>query len=149
MRFTAFRGNHDYGNALRVGDAGELLDEFQPVHHRHVYVAENEIDRIILENGKSLRAVSRLDYLLEVNACLAQGTFHDLPHHRRIVHNEGSYAIHHLVYRRGTDWTLEQTGTTPWEVLAIDRHYPGRTAVGIDDATIGRSIYCTFELCGV
>ena len=55
---------------------------------------KNEIDDVSLEDAKSLGSVSGLQYLLEVNACLAQAALHDLAHDRGIVHYKSTYAIH-------------------------------------------------------
>src|SRR5207253_3759767 len=92
--FAAFGGDHDYRHALRVGHSRKLLDELQPVHYGHIDVAKNEIDDVSLEDAKSLGSVSGLQYLLEVNACLAQAALHDLAHDRGIVHDKSTYAIH-------------------------------------------------------
>ena len=71
--FMAFAGNHDHGYALPVGHSRKLIDELQAVHYGHVDVAKNQIDDVVPKDPKSLESVFGPQYLLELNACLAQG----------------------------------------------------------------------------
>ena len=78
--FAAFGGNHDHGHTLCVGYSRELLDELQPIHYRHIDVAEYEIDGTRLKDNKRLGSVSGLKYLGKIDAGLPQRALHDLAH---------------------------------------------------------------------
>src|SRR5579863_1230355 len=91
MRLAAFRCNHHYGHVFGVRYSRKLFDELQPIHHRHLDVAKDQIDRVFLESGDRLSSIPSLEYLGQVDACLAQRPLHDLSHDRGIVDNQSSY----------------------------------------------------------
>ena len=81
------RDHHDW-HIFRILDPGELFDEFQSIHDRHVDVAQNQVDDTFLQNAQRLGPVSSLEYIGKVDAGLAQRALYYLSHDRRVVDDE-------------------------------------------------------------
>jgi hypothetical protein len=84
--FAAFCGDHDDGHAFGGFDAGQAFQELEAVHHGHVDVAEDYVQRTFLNFDESFGAVAGFEDLAEVQAGLAESSFDDLPHHRRVIY---------------------------------------------------------------
>src|SRR5271157_482292 len=102
MRLAALRCNHDHGHVFRLRHSRKLLDKLQPVHDWHIDVTKNQVNLVFREHSQRLGPVACLEYFAEVDAGLAQRAFHDFPHDRGIVHDEGTYAHEKvLILRKG------------------------------------------------
>jgi len=71
VRLTAFGCNHDHWDVFCVRHARKLLDEFQSVHDRHVDIAKDQIDLILLKDNQCLRPVSGFQDRSQIDARLA------------------------------------------------------------------------------
>src|SRR5208283_3848203 len=91
MRLASFGRDHDHGNSLGILHSGELLDEFQTIHHRHVDVTKDQINLACLKNGKRFGSVSSLGYIAQLDTRLTQRALYDLSHDRGIVDDESTY----------------------------------------------------------
>src|SRR5712672_1600903 len=91
MRFTTLSCNHYSGNVFRVYYSRELLDEFQPVHHRHVDIAKDQINLAFVKHAKCLSTIPSLEYFAQVNAGLSQRALYNLSHHRGVVNDQSAY----------------------------------------------------------
>ena len=98
MPFTALGGDHHHRNALGIFYTRQLLDELQTIHDRHVDVAENKVDLILLQDAQRFGAVAGFKDLRHINAGPEQGTLHDFAHDRGIVHDERAYVGHSAVF---------------------------------------------------
>jgi hypothetical protein len=75
------------GTPLAAGMVGESFEEFEAVHHRHVDVAEDDVERAFLNFDESFGAVAGFEDFAEVEAGLAQGAFDDFAHYGGVVHD--------------------------------------------------------------
>jgi hypothetical protein len=93
--FASFGRNHYDGNARGQVFVSAGLEKLQPVHDRHVDVADDQGDGrggslIGAKDLKSLLAVGSLQYFEQFKTCLSQCSLDNLPHHCRIVNNQCS-----------------------------------------------------------
>jgi hypothetical protein len=81
---TALGGDHDDWNVFSEILGLTLLEELDSVHDGHVDVGEDEVEalgNVRTEDGEGFFAVSGLQDVGEVDACLSQGTFDHLSHY--------------------------------------------------------------------
>src|SRR5260370_5822512 len=81
---------HAFGNSY----GGDLADEFQPVHDRHVDIAQDEGDYIALQRGQRFGPVRGFHNLFQFDARLTQRTLDYFAHHRGVIHEERSCLSH-------------------------------------------------------
>ena len=81
---------HTFGDFHR----GNLADEFQTVHDRHVDIAQDEVDYIALQRSQSFGPIGGFHDLFQFDARLTHRTLDDFAHHRGVIHDERSYLIH-------------------------------------------------------
>jgi len=72
----------------------EAADEFDPVHYRHIDIAEDQIQWILGRDVERICAVIGFFYFGEFNARLTQAALDNFPHHGRVVNNERPYTLH-------------------------------------------------------
>jgi hypothetical protein len=70
-------GVHDDGDAFGGFDSGQAFQEFEAVHHGHVVVAEDCVERSFLNFEASLGAIAGFQNLAEVETSLAERSFDD------------------------------------------------------------------------
>lgn len=76
---TLGSNHHNRDSPCRV-DRGEIPEELQAVHHRHVDVAQDHIDRLFLNCSESFGAVAGFEDFRKVETGLAQRALDDLSH---------------------------------------------------------------------
>ena len=86
--FTAFRGDHHDWNTFGALHSGDTLEKLQAVHYGHIDVAQDEVERAFLNFRERFGAVAGLDDLSDIQPSLPESSLDDLPHNRRIIHNE-------------------------------------------------------------
>src|SRR6476646_104642 len=97
VRFAAFGRDHDHRHASRILHVFQPLHELQSIHDRHVDVAQNQINSGLRQHGQRLRPISRLAQLRKLHARLSQCAFDNLPHDRRVIHDQRAHALHNGV----------------------------------------------------
>jgi MYXO-CTERM domain-containing protein len=85
------RRQHDDRCELVGGDLLHHLDEGQAVYHRHVDVADDQVDILPLELGKPVLTVTRLEHLVTGTV---QHRAQDVPHGGGVIDDQQS--LHHV-----------------------------------------------------
>src|SRR5208282_6634388 len=139
VRFAAFSGDHHDRNPFSTFDLGDLADEFQSIHDRHIDVAQNEVDHVALQRGQRLRPVRGFHDLVQFDTRLTQRALDDFAHHRGVIHDERSDLIH----RFSPHWFAPRCGSRGW----VTKIRPQNRAPSFlaDLLYIGSSIWCFRE----
>ena len=61
--FTALGGDHDDGHALAGVELGEIAEKLETVHHRHIDIAEDDIERTFCDFDESFSAIAGFEDL--------------------------------------------------------------------------------------
>lgn len=91
LRFTAFGRHHDHRNLLPTRRRPNLAQQLQPVHVRHIDVAQNQLHLRLLHHFQRFAAIARLHYRSQLYVGLDQHPLQDLPYGRRIVDDQNIY----------------------------------------------------------
>src|SRR5271157_864152 len=94
QRLATFGGDHQNWDSAGILDRAQPPYQFQPIHHRHVDIAQHQVNRLLAKNVQCLRTIASLDNLSDGDSRLPQRTLHDLPHHWGVVHDQGAQPLH-------------------------------------------------------
>jgi hypothetical protein len=103
VRLAAFRGDHDHWNSLGLGGL-QVANKLQSIHHGHIDVAENEVNGTLFQNSERLRPIPSFTDPGEIDPRLTERAFDNLPHNRKIVHDERAYFFHMRFHLAGRRW---------------------------------------------
>src|SRR6476661_4499619 len=96
VRLPAFAADHDDRNILCAFNVFQAAQKLDSVHHRHVEIAEDQVQLILCHNVQRIGAIVGLSHFREFNSRLLKAALNDLSHYRRVVNNKRPHTLHRI-----------------------------------------------------